>query len=168
MPELPFKMQEQEQTNWCWAAVSVSVAQFYNDPNWTRQCALANAVLGDILGGADCCTDGGSEACNRPWDLQPALLKMDHLEDVVSGPLTFEGIEVEIQKQRPVGCCILMPGPWRHFIALIGCAQTDSGARSVTVADPNFLTGDTSTLAYDDLLTKYGSGGRWEKTYLTR
>jgi hypothetical protein len=40
---LDFTMQHQQQTNWCWAAVSTSVALFYDPVSTWTQCAVASA-----------------------------------------------------------------------------------------------------------------------------
>jgi len=167
MPALTFRMQKQEQLNWCWAAVSASVAVFHRDQNW-RQCTVVNTVLNAILGGTDCCQSGSSDQCNIPWDLRVALLRIGHLAPPVSGPLPFAGVQSQIQNQQPIACRISSPGPTAHFIAIIGCAQTDSGQQWLTVADPSLSAPETSTLLYNDLLTNYFPNSRWDQTYLTR
>jgi len=166
MPDLPFQMQKQEQTNWCWAAVSASVAIFNHDPAW-RQCTVVNTVLNAILTGADCCTDGSSPSCNIPFDLRASLLRINHLAQAFAGPLPFANVQAQIQSGRPIGCRILSPGPVAHFIAIIGCAQTAAGP-FVTVADPDTVAPETTTLSYADLLTRYIPNSRWDQTYLTR
>ena len=42
---LDFSMHHQQQTNWCWAAVSTSVALFFNPSSGWTQCAVANGEL---------------------------------------------------------------------------------------------------------------------------
>jgi len=42
---LDFSMQQQDQTNWCWAAVAASVVRYYHaDTQWT-QCRIAEGEL---------------------------------------------------------------------------------------------------------------------------
>ncbi|HEX8456083.1 MAG TPA: hypothetical protein VF656_02080 [Pyrinomonadaceae bacterium] len=60
---LPFVMQTQKREEWCWAAVSVSVAKFYNSQSPWRQCQLVN----NQLGLANCCPSGGPAECDQPW-----------------------------------------------------------------------------------------------------
>ena len=43
---LKFTMQQQEQTNWCWAAASTSVSHFYDSSSAWTQCKVANTQLG--------------------------------------------------------------------------------------------------------------------------
>lgn len=38
----------------------------------------------------------------------------------------------------------------------------------VTVADPDMVAPETTTLPYTDLLTRYIPNSRWDQTYLTR
>src|SRR3954447_18371272 len=59
-----FAMQPQEQTEWCWAAVSTSVAVFFGSGSWT-QCQVASGELHPI----DCCGADASGGCNKPWYL---------------------------------------------------------------------------------------------------
>ena len=42
---IPFVMQHQQQTQWCWAAVSVSVSHYYSPWSGWTQCAMVNAEL---------------------------------------------------------------------------------------------------------------------------
>ena len=50
---LNFSMQKQTQTNWCWAAVSASVGNYYGTGNWT-QCGVASTQLD-----RNCCSQPG-------------------------------------------------------------------------------------------------------------
>jgi hypothetical protein len=168
MPDLSFRIQKQEELNWCWAAVSASVAQYYEDSKWQRQCSVVNAALAAIRGVSDCCTDGATLPCNIPWDLRKALLAIGHLDSLTNGPLSFAGIAAQVQNKRPLACRILSPGPAAHFVAVIGCAETPSGEQWVTIADPSRTTGDTVTALYRDLTSNYLPNSRWDLTYLTK
>jgi hypothetical protein len=67
---LGFDVEAQQQAQWCWAAVAVSVASFYQpDSAWT-QCGVAHAELRTT----DCCTRSGP--CDRPWYLDRALQRV--------------------------------------------------------------------------------------------
>src|SRR5262245_35787098 len=65
-------VEHQQQTNWCWAAVSNSVSRYYDPSSTWSQCTIANAELGH----SSCCTNGGSAACNQPWFLDRALTRV--------------------------------------------------------------------------------------------
>src|SRR5260370_26671301 len=63
---MSFSVQRQLQSNWCWAAVAASIADYY-DPNTTEtQCTIANRCLKRT----DCSTTVGrcapNSACNQP------------------------------------------------------------------------------------------------------
>src|SRR6476659_5384943 len=61
--EIPFQVQFVAQTSWCWAAVTLSVARYYNTPtSWRSQCQLVNNVLNK----GTCCGNGDSAECNVP------------------------------------------------------------------------------------------------------
>lgn len=61
---LNFTMQKQTQTNWCWAAVSASVGNYYGTGSWT-QCGVATAALD-----RNCCNQPGRATCMAIW-MQP-------------------------------------------------------------------------------------------------
>ena len=107
-------------------------------------------------------------SCDVQWDLQRSLLRMRHLADIGPGSLSFDRLRAQLEAQHPLACRILSPGPFAHFVVIVGCAQTTDGQRWVTVADPSPTTGDAITLLYDDLATNYHPNGRWDKTYLTK
>src|SRR5215212_7198841 len=67
--QLNMTMQHQQQTNWCWSAVSVSVKLFFTPAFAITQCEQANLQLAQT----SCCINGGSSACNIPWFLDKAL-----------------------------------------------------------------------------------------------
>ncbi len=87
--ELPFTMQYQQQSNWCWAAVSVSVALFYSSSSKWTQCTLVN----DALGQKTCCATGGSAACNQPWYLDRALQIVQRFRSYAAGAATFSAVQ---------------------------------------------------------------------------
>src|SRR3954466_8432973 len=58
----------QQQTNWCWAAVSVGIARAYHD-NPPDQCTLATSILGQ---GLHCCPIGEPK-CNVTHTLEEPL-----------------------------------------------------------------------------------------------
>src|SRR4051794_4590811 len=79
--QLLFNMQPQQQNNWCWAAVSVSVALLQAAlPAW-QQCQ----VVSQELGNATCCTNGSSAVCDVPWYLDRALTRVGHLKTWSAG-----------------------------------------------------------------------------------
>ena len=161
---LPFIMQTQKRDEWCWAAVSVSVAKFYDSQSSWRQCQLVN----DQLGLANCCPSGSPAECNQPWFLELGLDRVGHLELKEEASVPFQSVVDEIDGGRPLGCFILWPGGTGHFVILNGHA-TDFGANPprewVSVEDPKHGHSD---YAYLKFLVSYRKVGVWTFSYLTR
>lgn len=158
---LPFNMETQKQTQWCWAAVAVSLAQFFQ--NSFTQCQVANLVLNTDV----CCADPSE--CNQDNFLEDALSAVGHFRDIVFEPLPFTDVNGEITSNRPLGCRIGWFGGGGHFVIIHGASVDGSGAavkRWVAVADP--LYGPS-----DYLINKFTSGyrqdtGEWTHSYFTQ
>jgi Papain-like cysteine protease AvrRpt2 len=164
MPQkLSFIMQSQQQTEWCWAAVSASVAGFFNSlgPAGTpwKQCEVANKVRNDTT----CCQNGASSNCNHDDLLDSALTVVGHLVGpVAANPLLFPGVENEINLNRPVALRIGWYSGGGHFVAIDGYDDT-GGVQIVDVEDPWY---GPSTYDYTQFCTGYQSGaGQWTHTY---
>ena len=95
---LKFTIEPQRQNQWCWAAVTASIATFYRNRGWS-QCRVVN----DRLGETECCSDGSSSACNRPWYLDKALSRVGNLGGFTKGALTAQEVRTEIDNGRPIG-----------------------------------------------------------------
>jgi len=156
---LSFQMQHQQQTNWCWAAVSTSVALYY-DPlsNWT-QCTVANGELGR----SDCCGTGASTSCNVYGYLDSALSRVGHLDHMDGSVAGFQAVDDEIDAGRPVGIRVAWSGGGAHFLAIIG--YLEDVQNYVAVDDPIYGKSDVS---YDTLRTSYQGSGTWTHSYYTK
>jgi papain like cysteine protease AvrRpt2 len=152
---LSFAVQHQLQTQWCWAAVTVSVAGFYRIPGWT-QCRIVN----DRLGRANCCTDGSSDACNQPGFLDKALSRVGNLGGFSAGALSLQQIQTEIDAGRPIGVRIGWTTGGGHFIAVAGYSDQNI----VDVQDPWF---GPSAVDYNAFRLRYHGSGRWTHSYRT-
>lgn len=160
---LGFNIEMQEQTQWCWAAVAVSVARFYQPSNTLTQCRVANMVLGTN----GCCSNPGP--CNIDNYLEDALGAVAHYRDIEPEPLPFSDVNGEITSDRPLGCRIGWFGGGGHFVVIHGASVDGSGAavkRWVAIADP--LYGPS-----DYLIQKFTSGyrqdtGEWTHSYFTQ
>lgn len=93
---LPFVMQAQQQTNWCWCAVTVTVANYFGDN--LNQCAFANTRLSLT----SCCTMGGSASCNVVSDVVTPLNMTGHLASWNASAPAFTDLRPEIDAGRPV------------------------------------------------------------------
>lgn len=156
---LEFAMEEQEQTFWCWAATSVSVADFYaNGSDWT-QCRMANAELGQTM----CCKHGDAKACNVPNVLDSPLKRADVLDRMKRGMVSFADIRKEIDAGRPLAWRIQWPDGTGHFAVIEGYQA--SGGQLVAVEDP--WTGSVDVPLESLVSGRYRGNGRWTHSYFT-
>ena len=152
---LGFAVQAQQQSNWCWCAVTVSIANFYGDS--LTQCGFANTELGF----SDCCGVGGSGHCNVTHYTRDALSTAGHFASAKNGGPTTADAKTEVDNGRPIALRIEWSGGGRHAIALFGYL---SDTRFVAVDDP--ANGPTDLLI-DSLNTSYLSSGSVIETLFT-
>ena len=157
---LPFFEETQEQDQWCWAAVLVSVSHFYDSGTPWTQCSLVNAELNRN----DCCGDGGTPGCNRPWTLNRPLARTQNLNFMSGSPADIATLHGEIDGTRPVGCRIGWTAGGGHFVVVHGYSEDETGSW-VSVADPLY---GPSTYTYDAFRTSYRNSGRWTNSYFTQ
>lgn len=167
---LGFAVQTQQKREWCWAAVSVSLAGHLNTASFT-QCQFATHVTGDT-----CCPVDSYDgpAGNTPQVLPFVLLQVGLPTSPPDGPV---GMDVLVQHigghRRPVPIQIR----WKdtdvtHFVYIDGYITNPNNPdlNSVQVRDP--IAG-TRQLWFRDLESKYppsqvGSNvfGEWFGTFL--
>ena len=155
---LRFTMQQQQQSNWCWAATSVSIAKFYDPATTWTQCAMANGQLSRT----DCCGAGASGPCNVYGYLDGSLQRCGHLDHWASGTVPYAGVSGEMQAGRPLGIRVAWSGGGAHFIAATGVEE----GGMVVVSDCG--SGSTSVVAYTTLQTAYNGSGTWTDSYYTK
>lgn len=157
-----FSVQLQVQTQWCWAAVSTSVAEFFALGTWS-QCKVAAAEFAPL----NCCGVDGSRGCNQPWYLDRALTRVGHFDRRTAPNAPFTDVQREVNSGRPVGCRI----GWAnngggHFMAIGGWLVASDGTEFVDVYDPIF---QFSQMPYVDFCSSYRNpGDTWTHTYFTR
>jgi len=158
---LPATMPMQVQRQWCWAAVAVSVARFYDPARVVNQCDLLNQRFGQT----DCCQVGADPACDRASRLSHGLKLVGHLGPVEDRAEPFDAVRAEIVSGRPVGAGIR----WRyrggaHAVLIIGVSST----RRFRILDPNWVDVDGSDYSVSELRNVYEGEGSWFRTYYTR
>jgi hypothetical protein len=152
-----FHVPRQEQTNWCWSAVAKGVAAHIGAV-W-QQCDIASLELGQ-----SCCPAGlNSGACNIPWYLDRALMRVGHFGGVFGGVAAFAQLAVEIAAKRPVGVRIGWAGGGGHFIAIRGYSIVGP-LHLIDVEDPWYAA---SVATYAGLQTAYKGSGTWTHSYWT-
>jgi hypothetical protein len=161
---LDFTVQHQLQTQWCWAAVSVSIVDFYETPTAWTQCKLASTQLG----ANGCCENGASEQCNQPWYVDQALTSLGAFastEEVPSSASEASSlpstVEQDIAGQRPVGIGIAWDGGGGHAIVLEGYRADRA---MVAIEDPWEGSSDMPV----SLLHRYQGTGHWTHSFRTQ
>src|SRR5262245_22549441 len=73
-----FDLQMQQQSNWCWAAVTTSLLDFFDPENALTQCQVVKECFSqaDFEIEADCCQQSKDKDCNRTFKLVDALDSM--------------------------------------------------------------------------------------------
>jgi Papain-like cysteine protease AvrRpt2 len=156
---LPYTTYFQRRSNWCWAAVAVSVTRFYDPRSTVTQCEIANQVLGRD----DCCIGGtGPERCNVQTTLSAGLASVGR--DFGREPADPDVARRLLAQQQPVGIFIRWSPTAGHFAALIGFTASPAGAEFV-VADPKY--GNRLVLEAELLGGQYRGSGAWTNLYRT-
>lgn len=166
---LRFRIQRQQQSQWCWSAVTTSIRHFYVPSSTLTQCALVNSRRGR----SDCCSAGpGADGnkCNIPDDTADAISDQGHLQQMQNNNVSFANLRAQVAAGRPVFCRIQWSGGGRHAIV---CAGTEDG-EFVIMCDPGSSSaadaslGTTSVVDYDTLKTAYNGSGSWIGTGYTK
>lgn len=157
---LDFTMQHQQQTQWCWAATSVSVAKHYRSWSGWTQCLMVNAEKGQTT----CCTNGSSSACNQPHVLDAPLNRAEVLDHMVGGTLSYSDLQDEINAGRPVAWRIGWGGGGGHFAVIEG--HRVLGGQWVAVDDPWYGASDVPLATLTG--GTYQGNGTWTHTYFTK
>lgn len=153
---LNFQIQTQQHSNWCWAATTASVSDFYQNPAAWTQCQVAAACLF-----RQCCAS--PTPCDVVFTLDGPLKEVSHLKNVVPSAITAQAVHSEINSGRVVCCHISWPGTLGgHFVAISGY---DTGTNDLLIEDS--LTG-THQLPYATFKSAYAGNGVWDYTYCTQ
>lgn len=158
-----FTVPSQQQTNWCWAAVSTGIAHYYDSASTVTQCDVVNQQLVR----RDCCRNGGSKACNVYGYLGQALTFVGHLASEEAQAATFDQVVAAIDVGTPPCIRIAWSGGGAHFIVISGCQDSVLfiTAQMLWVTDPIY----GRSLVFYDTLTggSYQGSGTWTHTFFT-
>ena len=157
---LSFAMQAQLLNNWCWSAVSVSVAQFYGTLH-LNQCQVASLELG-----AACCPPNQASApCNVPWYLDRALQRVGHFDRMTWSSESYGNIQAEVARGAPLGARVAWLGGGAHFMVVGGWFVDANGAEFVDIHDPIY---GTTTATFASFISGYRTpGDLWTHSYFT-
>jgi hypothetical protein len=157
---LGFTIEHQQQTEWCWAAVSKSVASFFNSASAWTQCSVVNAELTR----SDCCASGGSPACNQPWYLDRALQRIKNFRSMSNAPSNRTSVRTEIDSDDPMGARIQWAGGGGHFVSIYGYDDSDATKLLIVIGDPWY---GVSIVDFDVFTNNYLGMGSWTHSYFT-
>lgn len=167
LPDLPASVylnvqeQHQRESEWCWAATTSSITNFYTyESPWT-QCMLANRTFGQV----NCCMDGGLSACNQPGYPDRSLTMTGHFATIVNGKPSLGTLMFELAAGRPVSIAIhWTSGRGDHNPAVIGYDNSNPDAPTIDIADPLY---GLSTCDFHTFPEFYQGGANWLRSYLT-
>jgi hypothetical protein len=170
-------MMGQEEINWCWSAVTQTIAAFRHGRSSTQEeiaskhaeqsgkpyrCAPPNR---SHTGGGQCSSAAACSAtCNDPHVLRRILEEQGLYDQTLSSNAapSFEQIQAEVNAQRPLPCRVQWNGGGGHFILVSGWSVDASGKRRVHVLDPAANEGGETiverALTYDQF-TSYALSG---------
>ena len=163
-PLLPFNMQAQTQSNWCWAATATSTSLFYRATSGWTQCKVANGALS--LG--DCCDSPVPGACNVTWFLDSALSVTGNFVSR-TGVSTYDMVKSELEAGRPVGARVGWSGGGGHFMVIHGCTILQilgAGIPLFAIDDPIYGKSWVTVASFSS--GGYQGSGTWTHTYFTK
>jgi hypothetical protein len=158
---LKFSVEKQIQTQWCWAAVAISVERYYRPGTSWEQCAIAAKERR-----ADCCRDGSSSACNQPYFLDRAFECTGTFGEYFSRSLGPREVRKEIERRAPLGCRVGWVAGGGHFVVIAGY-ELEDGEMFVHVEDPDPFFA-SATFSFEEFSHRYRGAGRWTHSYTTR
>ena len=157
---LDFIMQPQALPKWCWAAIAVSLGQYYETRSW-EQHELASALLGFDCSSFDNQLDVRLRSDNCA-NLDEALRLAGCYSHWSPGRPTFERLRSEIDAGRPLCLEVQWYRGGSHFLVISGY---HADTREVYVDDP--LNGP-SVQPFENFPRSYRAfGGVWRGTFWT-
>jgi len=126
--------QQQQQSNWCWSATTVSITAYYDPASTWTQCTLVNQAFNLTT----CCQNGADKSCNQPWYGDQALKITGHLNTATGGAVSLSVVTKEIRGGRPISIAIYWTGGGGHNPAIDGFDNLDPLAPVIEIEDPIF------------------------------
>lgn len=156
---LPFTMEPQTQSNWCWAATSKSVSHYYSIFSPWTQCKVASDELGNT-----CCHSPVPGACNISWYLNSALTRTHNFVSIQGGTISWSEVKQQLEAGLVVCARIGWNGGGGHFMTIHGVSSVLL-TKYLHIDDPIY---GKSVLTYDQFATNYQGSGTWTHTYFTK
>lgn len=163
--QLAYTQQQQQQSNWCWAATAVSVYAFYG--RTLSQCELVGAFYGG-KSGTKCCDTPCSSSCNQTLETAKAFRQLSILAGV-DGPINFSRVKRQIDNNRPISCGVFWTlGGGGHAVVIDGYTEISSPVIEMVYVQDPASAGEGVCVLYTEFLTRYRGDGAWRKTRLTQ
>ncbi len=143
MIQLDFELEKQKDSRLCWAAVSISIAQFYRQKGIKTQIEFAKSIFG--------------EKYNQFCSPHKALSSYDNLLESLQQTMTLKEIIEDLKKQQPVVACMKDFVGW-HLVVIYGVDRDEK----LLVADP--LRG-CSKWEINKFIAEYCERYSWVYTY---
>jgi Papain-like cysteine protease AvrRpt2 len=158
---LNFRTQKQILDNWCWAAVTSSIAFYFNGNSRWLQSTLAARLINNVCASVNANNaQTAPPVCDVQMDIGRALTLTGNLAGDILRPLSFNEVVQQINAGFPLCCQIVFPGvQTSHFVILYGYQSTD-----VVIGDPQ---AGIFSLNYQSFLTSYRNGN-WRRTIGTK
>jgi hypothetical protein len=161
---LPFHIQAQEMTSWCWSAVASSISFHFDDNStWDQVEIVADAFNYDKQMEPD-------EGWNRAWRIEGGLSVVGCLARSIDGNVAFGPILNELRHNRPVCVEINWDAYKGHAVVICGCWLDTQNNAFYRVADPDHIADCPDWPPYRDMserqLQNYLDEGLWKKSFL--
>ena len=153
-----FKIQPQEQTNWCWAALTTIIARFYDSSSTESQCNVVNREFGR----SDCCNDparSDDKQCNQGGYPESSLPKTGNLRRHSFSPTPFTGVQDEVIAGQPLGVRINWSGGGAHALSIAAYSRPNW----IYTQDPWFESTWWNYVSF-----KSNKDGNWTESYFTQ
>lgn len=165
-----FDIEKQRRGNWCWAAVTTSLLNYFNPNNELTQCDVVKECFSITRGfetETDCCQHSRKKECNKTFKLGDALDIMGFMSSRCNYPLSLEELRHQINQGAPVGVRIGWQGGGGHFVIITAVGHQDKRGDDhtwVRVADPKDPA--ASYITYWALKNRYKGEGKWTHSYV--
>jgi hypothetical protein len=156
-------MEQQQEPDWCWNAVSVSLNNYFSPTTPLTQPEFAVEALKVPLADAD-----------QPFYLSTALTDLKLLNgDPLAGFLSFSDIQAQLDANLPVCVKIAWNEGGYHYLVITGYQVSPAGDPQVYVSDPILLDGNVTVWDYDAFVFAYSPSytvaeGTWVDTMLVQ
>ena len=157
-----FPMEHQEETDWCWNAVAVSVEHYFHPRSQLTQRSFAVKALNVPLA-----------ETNQPWYLFKALDRLGKLRGIAQGFMPFADIQQQLDANLPVCVQIDWNEGGAHFVVITGYQVSPGGDVQVFVSDPILRDSNVMLWDYEAFVMAYSpsythSEGVWAATCVVK